>query len=126
MKSTHSFSNTQATQLPKMQIPAELSATKADGSPELTLALSDGGIVKGELFTVLHPAHGVDCNGETPPTSHHLGLAVGAAAVTHPAGKGPLQSAKTWTVLSALHKNAHLPVSIGQIFQMKCTQSWNV
>ena len=83
--------------MPGVQIPAELSPTKADGSPELTLALSDRGIVKGELFTILHPVHGVDCNSEAPPTSHHLSLAVGAAAVTHPAGEGALQSSRTLT-----------------------------
>lgn len=73
-------------------LPALLSAAEADGSSELTLAFSDRGIVKGELFPMGYAAHGVESYGQAAPTCHHLGLAVGAAAVTDPACKGSLHA----------------------------------
>ena len=40
-------------------LPAQVSATKANGSSELPLALSDRGIVERELLTICYMAHGV-------------------------------------------------------------------
>lgn len=71
--------------------PAELAATEADRSLELAFALSDAGIVKGELLSVPNCPHCIQGNGEAAPTCHDLGLAVGVAAMADAARKVALQ-----------------------------------
>ena len=89
--------------------PAQLGATKADGSSELTLALSDRGVVKGELFTNGYSAHGVESNGQAAPTSHHLCLTVGVAAVTYPACEGSLHAG---AVPRSCYSYTHMPSTL--------------
>ena len=67
--------------------PAELCATKANGGPKLTLALSHAGIVEGEFLPIPHSPCGIEGDGEATPACHDLSLAVRVAAVTDPTGE---------------------------------------
>mmetsp|Transcript_17201 Transcript_17201/g.51452 ORF Transcript_17201/g.51452 Transcript_17201/m.51452 type:complete len:337 (+) Transcript_17201:3406-4416(+) len=67
-----------------------LGAAQTDRIPELFLRLGDRGIVEGELLPRGDVPQGVQRDRETAPARHHHRLAVGSAAVTHPAGKRAL------------------------------------
>ena len=73
--------------------PTGASATQADCSSELFLALRHTGIVEGQLLSLMHMPQGVYGNRQAAPASHHNSLAVGTAAVAHATGHGTLHNA---------------------------------
>ena len=64
---------------------------EADGCAELLLRFGHAGIIKGELLARVHMPQRVHCDGQAAAAGHDHCLAVGSAAVAHPARKGALQ-----------------------------------
>ena len=65
---------------------------EADGCAELLLGFGHAGIVEGELLARVHMPQRVHGNGQAAAAGHDHCLAVGSAAVAHPARKGALQT----------------------------------